>query len=489
MRYISTRGAGVPKQFTEILLEGLAADGGLYVPESYPQISPTELEALRAVRYPELAFAVLSKFIDDIPSDDLRRIVNETYTKDVFGSETIVPLKKLEENLYILGLSEGPTLAFKDIALQLLGRLFEYALAKRNETLNILGATSGDTGSAAEYAMRGRSGIRVFMLSPLGRMSEFQRKQMYTLQDKNIFNIAIRGTFDDCQDIIKEVNEDAEFKAKYKLGAVNSINWARILAQTVYYFWGYFRSTTSNTENVSFSVPTGNFGNILAGYIAKRMGLPIKNLILATNENNVLEEFVETGIYRPRKGSEVAATSSPSMDISKASNFERYVFDLVGRDKKRMSELWSDLKQKGYFDISGSPEFRRLEEDGFVVGSSNHADRLATIQSVYEKHNVLIDPHTADGVTTGLRLAGAGFGHAEAGLKYREQGTPLICLETAQPVKFAETIREAIGRDPEIPESFSKLQGLPERFEVLDADAESVKQFVETNVEKLQVLA
>lgn len=480
MRYVSTRGGGTPKAFSDILLEGLAADGGLYVPEEYPQVAPSELERMREMSYSQLAFAVLSKFADDIPAEDLRKIINETYTKEYFRSDEIVPIKKLEENFYLLGLSEGPTLAFKDVALQLLGRLFEYALEDKGDTLNIFGATSGDTGSAAEYALRGRSGVRVFMLSPLGRMSDFQRKQMYTLQDPNIFNIAVRGTFDDCQDIVKQMNADAEFKKKYKLGAVNSINWARIAAQTVYYFYGYFRTTTptgkkighpmSNfkdghgvAQQVSFAVPTGNFGDILAGYIAKRMGLPIKDLIVATNENNVLEEFFRTGVYRPRRGSEVAATSSPSMDISKASNFERYVFDLVGRDNIRMNELWTALKEKGAFEIS-KEEFARLKSDGFAAGSSTHADRLNTIRSIHEKYGVLIDPHTADGVTTGV--------------KYREKNVPLICLETAQPAKFAATILEAVGREPEYPASYKSLAALPERFEVFDADAAALKAYI-----------
>ncbi|OGG79855.1 threonine synthase [Candidatus Kaiserbacteria bacterium RIFCSPLOWO2_01_FULL_54_13] len=483
MRYVSTRGMvepfdfahDRPKGFSEILLEGLAPDGGLYVPEEYPQVSQDELNRMRKMAYPELAFAILSKFIDDIPSADLKRMVEATYTEETFGSTDIVPIKKLEANLYLLDLCQGPTLAFKDIALQLLGRLFEQTLAKEDRQLNILGATSGDTGSAAEYSMRGRRGIRVFMLSPLDRMSDFQRKQMYTLQDKNIFNIAIRGTFDDCQDIVKAVNEDAEFKKMYKLGAVNSINWARIAAQIVYYFWGYFgstklttsRATNSNEEQVSFAVPTGNFGNILAGYIAKQMGLPVRHLILATNENNVLEEFFRTGTYRPRKGSEVAATSSPSMDISKASNFERYIFDVVERDPKRMTELWQGLKEKGSFAITSS-EFGRVKASGFVAGSSTHTDRVATIRAIYEKYHVLIDPHTADGVTTGL--------------SYREKSAsrriPLVCLETAQPAKFAATIHEAIGRNPELPNDFKKLTDLPERFEVLDANPQAIKEFI-----------
>ncbi len=464
MRYISTRESAEAKGFSEILLEGLAADGGLYVPEKYPQVSG-KLERMRTMTYPELAFAVLSKYADDIPADDLRRLVNETYTSENFAVDQIVPIKKLDENFYLLDLCQGPTLAFKDMALQFLGRLFEYELGRKKETLNILGATSGDTGSSAEYAMRGRKSIRIFMLSPYGRTSEFQRKQMYTLQDPNIFNIAVHGTFDDCQDIVKQINGDAEFKKKYKLGAVNSINWARIAAQVVYYFWGYFRVTRSNEELISFVVPTGNFGNILAGYVAKRMGLPIKQLILATNENNVLDEFFKTGVYRPRK--EVAATSSPSMDISKASNFERYVFDVVRRDAKRLERLWDDLLNKGSFEISNS-ERERIGQDGFVSGSSTHAERVETIRSMHETYGVLIDPHTADG----LKVAA----------QYRESAVPLICLETAQPVKFAGTIQEAIGTEPDVPEKFRKLSELPERCEILPPEPEHVKSFIAKTV-------
>ena len=362
--------------------------------------------------------------------------------------------------MYLLGLSEGPTLAFKDIALQLLGRLFEYALTKKGETLNILGATSGDTGSAAEYAIRGRKGIRVFMLSPEGRMSEFQRKQMYTIHDPNIFNIVIKGTFDDCQDIVKALNEDREFKTRYKLGAVNSINWARIAAQTVYYAWV---SARLNNQPFDVAVPTGNFGNILAAYVAKRMGISVRKLILATNENNVLEDFFATGVYRPRKGEEVHATSSHSMDISKASNFERYIFELVGRQPKRMAALLETLKREGTFSIS-SAERERTETDGFIAGSSTHADRVHTIKSIYETYGELIDPHTADGVKVGLH--------------YRDVGIPLVCLETAQPAKFAATIQEAVGILSPMPERYEKIADLPEHFGILAADNEAVRSYI-----------
>src|SRR5262245_58682053 len=312
---------------------------------------------MRRMGYRELAFAVLSKFADDIPAGDLRRIVDATYTKKVFGSDDITPVKMLEDGLYLLGLSEGPSLAFKDVALQLLGNLFEYALAKKGERINILGATSGDTGSSAEYALRGKKNVNVFMLSPHGRMSAFQAAQMYSLQDKNIFNIAIRGVFDDCQDIVKAISGDAAFKSKYRIGAVNSINWARIVAQTVYYFKAYFAVTKKNGDPVSFSVPSGNFGNIYAGHVARSMGLPIKSLAVATNENDVLDEFFRTGRYRVRKPAEVHATSSPSMDISKSSNFERYAYDLVGRDGKALRDLWGKLESTGAVDLPRRTDF------------------------------------------------------------------------------------------------------------------------------------
>jgi threonine synthase len=298
MRYVSTRGAARPQPFAAIVREGLASDGGLFVPDALPVLSPSELSAMRGMTYAELAYAVLSRFADDIPAADLRKLAAKTYTKETFGSEDVTPVKELERGLYLLGLSGGPSLAFKDIALQFLGSLFEYLLGKRGEQLTIVGATSGDTGSSAEYALRGKKNLRVFMLSPHGRMSAFQAAQMYSLKDANIFNIAIRGVFDDCQDIVKAISADSAFKAKHRIGAVNSINWARVAAQTVYYFKAYFAVTRSNGEPVSFSVPSGNFGNVYAGHVACSMGLPIGKLVVATNENDVLDEFFRTGRYR-----------------------------------------------------------------------------------------------------------------------------------------------------------------------------------------------
>ncbi len=454
MRYVSTRGGAAPQRFSDILLEGLAPDGGLYVPESYPM---ADLAAWRGLGYPGLAAAILQQFMDDVR--DLKALVGRTYTKAVFGSDDIVPLKTLEPGLHLLGLSQGPTLAFKDIALQLLGELFEQVLGARAQTLNILGATSGDTGSAAEHAMRGRERLAVFMLSPHGRMSAFQAAQMYSLQDANIHNLAVKGTFDDCQDLVKRVNADAAFKARQRIGAVNSINWARIAAQVVYYFWGYFRATRGNQESVSFAVPSGNFGNIYAGYVARRMGLPVRRLILATNENDVLDEFFRTGKYRVRQAA--VATSSPSMDISKASNFERYAFDLVEREGGALGGLWRQLETDGEIDLSLIPR------SGFASGRSTHADRIATIRSVHARYGVTVDPHTADGI--------------KVGLEQREAGVPLICLETALPAKFAATIREALGREPERAQVFEGLEQRPQRCASIAADEQAVKRYIEAH--------
>ena len=464
MRYISTRGGMAPQTFTQILLGGLCPDGGLAMPEHYPQVSPAELAAWRGLPYADLAYEVLRKFCDDIPAADLKALCAKTYTKAAFRTDAITPLKTLEPGLHLLGLSEGPTLAFKDMAMQLLGSLFEHVLAKSGECINILGATSGDTGSSAEYALRGKRGVNVFMLSPQGKMSPFQTAQMFSLQDANIYNIAVRGVFDDCQDIVKTVNNDALFKKRQRIGAVNSINWARVAAQVVYYFRGYFAVTGSNDDEVAFAVPSGNFGNICAGHIARMMGLPIARLILATNENNVLDEFFRSGRYRVRPSSQVAQTSSPSMDISKASNFERFVFDLVGRDPGLVKALWNKVDAGGEFDLAGTPYFSNIAEYGFVSGSSTHADRLATIGRVWKDYGVMIDTHTADGI--------------KVGLEHRQPGIPLICLETALPVKFAESIREALGRDPDYPPGCENLESLPQRFEVMDADAGAVKAYI-----------
>lgn len=466
MKYLSTRGHPDRKRFCEILLEGLAPDGGLYLPERYPQVDAATLAKWRTLPYAELAFEILSLYIDDIPPADLRALCAKTYTAEVFGSEEIVPLRELEDGVYLEALSNGPTLAFKDMAMQLLGNLFEYELARRGAELNILGATSGDTGSAAEYAMRGKKGVRVFMTSPDGRMSPFQQAQMFSLQDANIHNLAIAGVFDDCQDIVKAVSNDLAFKRKYRIGTVNSINWARLLAQVVYYFAGYFQATASNDKPVSFAVPSGNFGNVCAGHVARMMGLPIHTLVVATNENDVLDEFFRTGVYRVRGAADTHETSSPSMDISKASNFERFVFDLVGRDPERLRALFVDgLGREGRFDLSAESFFAQAAERfGFRSGRSTHADRLATIRDTDRRFATLIDPHTADGL--------------KAAREHLAPGVPMVVLETALPIKFAATLVEALGHEPARPAKFEGIESLPKRVVKLPADAEAVKAYI-----------
>lgn len=469
VKYLSTRGDKTERHFCDILLEGLAPDGGLYLPTSYPRVDAATLARWRGLSYAELAFEILSLYIDDIPAADLKAIVERTYTEGVFGTPQITPLKPLEPGLALVALSNGPTLAFKDMAMQLLGQLFEYELGRRGETLNILGATSGDTGSAAEYAMRGKAGIQVFMLSPHGRMSPFQQAQMFSLQDPNIHNIAVQGVFDDCQDIVKAVSNDLEFKRAHRIGTVNSINWARLLAQVVYYFAAYFQATRTEAERVSFTVPSGNFGNVCAGHVARMMGLPIERLVVATNENDVLDEFFRTGVYRPRGAAQTLETSSPSMDISKASNFERFVFDLVGRDADRLRRLFvEELPAAGEFAITDEERRNIAQRYGFVSGRSAHEDRVATIRACHQRFGVVIDTHTADG----LKVA----------IEQRQEGVPMLVLETALPAKFAATIEEALGIVPPRPAALADLESRPKRVTVLPVSVEQVKQFIVDHV-------
>ena len=485
MHYVSTRATSAsaarnPENFCDILLGGLAPDGGLYLPAEYPQVTNAELDAWRTLSYADLAFEILRKFATDIPDADLKAITTRTYTPAVYcnarageSAAEITPLRVLEDGrngkLILQALSNGPTLAFKDMAMQLLGNLFEYALAKNDDALNIFGATSGDTGSAAEYAMRGKKGVRVFMLSPHERMSAFQTAQMFSLQDPNIFNIAVKGNFDDCQDLVKAVSNDLTFKARQKIGTVNSINWARVVAQVVYYFRGYLAATTSNDQKVSFTVPSGNFGNICAGHIARMMGLPIDKLVAATNENDVLDEFFRTGVYRVRKASETFHTSSPSMDISKASNFERFVYDLVGRDAERTHALFRKVDTHGGFDLSGKPgsdgdEFRQVARFGFASGRSTHNDRLDTIRDVADDYGITIDTHTADGI--------------KVAREHMAPRVPMIVLETALAAKFNETILEALGTDAERPAGFDDIEALPQRYVVMAADVAQMKAYI-----------
>lgn len=447
MEYQSTRATTAHLSFSETLLTGLAQDGGLIVPTHYPQLSLETIESWRFLSYQDLALAIMQLFISDIPQDKLRALVNAAYSAENFPDADITPIKNIGNDLYLLHLSNGPTLAFKDIAMQLLGQLFEYVLEQQNKQLNILGATSGDTGSAAEYAMRGKKNIQVFMLSPAGKMSNFQRAQMYSLQDANIYNIAIEGVFDDCQDLVKGIQSNLPFKNRFSIGTVNSINWGRILAQIVYYFKGYFSVTTSVKEKVTFCVPSGNFGNACAAHIARCMGLPVTRLLVATNENNVLEEFFNTGIYCPRPPTKVHTTSSPSMDIAKASNLERFIFDLLDRDPEVLHAVWHRLQKNNFLDLSHLlPKIKDLF--GFYSAASYHHNRLETICSLYFKQKQLIDPHTADGVFVAQKLK-------------RPEET-IITLETALPIKFESTIKKALGEDFSIPRP-APWQGIEKR--------------------------
>jgi len=473
LQYVSTRSATCIGGFQEVLLEGLAPDGGLAVPEAIPQWSAEKIRGLSELAYPDLAARVVHVFADDFSSDTLLRLARGAYTEAKFGSAAIAPVTPLGEEsgsaLALLELSNGPTLAFKDMAMQMLGQLFEHVLTAQGKTLNILGATSGDTGSAAEYAMRDKKAVAVFMLSPQGRMSAFQRAQMYSLQEPNIHNLTVPGAFDDCQDMVKAVSADLDFKSRLRIGTVNSINWARITAQVVYYFAGYFQAVRAfglrYGDPVDFSVPSGNFGNVLSGHVARSMGLPIGQLIVATNENNVLDEFFKSGRYRPRGTAETYLTSSPSMDISKASNFERYVYDLVGRDPQRLSALWRTLAEQGEFVLPEAERRAAVSATGMVSGCSRHANRLDTIRDVAHRYGRVIDPHTADGVYVARQ--------------YLRKGVPMLCLETALPAKFEETILEALDRPAPRPPGLAALETLPQRVQAISQDVAALKSLIE----------
>ena len=468
MKYISTRGCG-PMSFTDILLEGLAPDGGLYVPQSYPELSSEDLRWLGEILvydgYARFAAEIMSLFIDDIPRSDLEGITRRAYTKQKFGTDLIAPVTRLEPNLWLARLSQGPTAAFKDMAMQVLGQFFDYELARRDQTMTILGATSGDTGSAAEFALLDASRVQVFMLSPLGRMTPFQRGQMYGINSPRIVNVTVPGSFDDCQDLVKEVNSDSDFKQLHSIGAVNSINWARLVSQVVYYISSWFQVSKGEGE-VSFSVPSGNFGNICAGHVARMMKVPITSLVCATNENNVLAEFFRTGVYRIRASTETFVTSSPSMDISKASNFERFFFDLTGRDPKEVAHLFGEmLKRAGVIDIRNKAYANDPGQVyGFRTGVSTHADRVATIADVFRRDDTLIDPHTADGVKVGRESMGS---------------EPMIAMETALPVKFGSITKEAIGRVPEIPARFAQVLDAEQHTVLCDQGVDQLKQIIE----------
>jgi threonine synthase len=459
VRYVSTRGGLADASFADVLLEGLAPDGGLVVPATYPSIEPM-LGSLVEADYPEVAFNVLKLFIDDMTDAEIRAIVNDTYRPGVFSGEGVVPVERLGDR-WLVGLSTGPTLAFKDIAMQLLGRLFDFELSRQDRRITVLGATSGDTGSAAEQAMVGRSRVSVVMLSPYGKMSPFQAAQMYSIDEPNIVNLAVEGVFDECQDIVKAINADAEFKVKNNIGAVNSINWGRVLAQIVYYVWAWLRVGAETETEVDIAVPTGNFGNVFAGWVAKQMGVPIRRLVVACNENNVLDEFFKTGRYAIRSTGDVVPTSSPSMDIAKASNFERFIFDLLDRDATATEAIFAGLTPAMPLEIDTS----LLTDVGFVSGTSTEVDRMATIGSVYADFGRLIDTHTADGW------------HVAS--QYIDEAVPMVCLETALPAKFSASIERATGVVPPRPEGFEGIEDRQQHFTVIPATSSAVRGHIE----------
>ena len=460
MRYISTRGGIQPISFKDAVMMGLASDGGLLLPQSYPAITQDQLESWRQLSYQDVAFEIISRYVDDIPACDLKELINRSYA--TFSHPEVTPVVK-KDGVYILELFHGVTLAFKDVALQFLGNLFEYILAERKQTLNIIGATSGDTGSAAIHGVRGKKGISIFILHPHGKTSAVQAMQMTSVTDANVHNIAVRGTFDDCQDMVKELFGDLEFKEKYSLGAVNSINWARVLAQVVYYFYAWLRVTDETDAPVSFSVPTGNFGDIFAGYVAKQMGLPVKTLLLATNENNILTRFINESDYSLGG---VVSTVSPSMDIQIASNFERYLFHLFAENPDKVSGAFTELKEQGRITCT-TEEMAQVRKD-FCSASVNQSATLQTIRDFFAETGYLLDPRTAVGVKAALDLLPADSNR--------------VCLATAHPAKFSETVEQSLGYPVPAPESVKELYGKATRCEIIDADIDRVRDFFIANI-------
>lgn len=455
MRHISTRGKISNLSFEEAVMMGLADDGGLLIPKEFPQIQKY-LEKWRGYSFVELSIAIISQYIDgELPDADIEMIIKKSYS--TFSNKEITPIVSVG-NLNVVELFHGPTFAFKDIALQFLGNLFEYFLQKRGHYLTILGATSGDTGSAAIYGLRGKKNVNLFMLHPKGRVSKVQEYQMTTVLDDNIHNVAVEGTFDDAQTIVKALFNDLEFKQKYHLGAVNSINWARILAQIVYYFYSYFRVTSSNAELVNFSVPTGNFGDILAGYYAKKMGLPIEKLVVATNQNDILDRFFNQGEYVKKT---VIPSLSPSMDIQISSNFERYLYDLGGKNSIQLNAWMKSFHETGRIKIDEN--LLKQAQSEIVSKSVTEEETLETIQEYYEKFNYLLDPHTAVGVKASCEISNE---------------IPLICLATAHPAKFSTAINKAIGTDPDIPSTLQSLESQKTRCETVAANKEDVRNLM-----------
>jgi threonine synthase len=461
MKYKSTRGRVGLIDFQDAVIMGLGDDGGLLVPQSIPDVRG-RLKHWSGLEYNDLAFEIIRLFAGDIPDADLRSIINRSYSKGVFDP-AVAPVVKTGP-LHVLELWHGPTLAFKDVALQMLGNLFEHILSRRGGELNILGATSGDTGSAAIYGVRGRRGIRIFIMHPAGRVSPIQERQMTTVLDENVHNIAVDGSFDDCQRIMKQIAGDVEFKRAARLGAVNSVNWARVLAQIVYFFSAAFDvQKSTGAAGVKFSVPTGNFGDVLAGWYAMKMGAPINQLILATNANDILSRFFNTGVYSTGK---VYQTSSPSMDIQVASNFERYLYYKVGEDPQKLSDMMNQFGSTGSLSVPLDQQ-GKVDAD-FVAGAADEQQVLDTIAKHYRDYNYVLDPHTAVGVSTAMRLAG--------------DDAPVICLATAHPAKFPSAIQKATGQDIGRHPAIDKLMNLPTRCLNLPGEASAVKDLIAATI-------
>ncbi|BFT76090.1 threonine synthase [Paenibacillus sp. P36] len=455
MEYISTRGKVEPLGFIDAILMGLANDGGLLVPKTIPQLSADTLQKWQNLSYSELALEIFSLFIEnEIPRAELKQLVEDSY--GTFRDEAVTPVKRLNDGTYVLELFHGPTFAFKDIALQFLGNLYGYVSRKTNSIIHILGATSGDTGASAIEGVRGKEGIRICILHPHQKVSRVQELQMTTVDSENVLNLSVEGTFDDCQRIIKELFADVEFKHRYHLRAINSINIARILAQTVYYFYAYFQVTANDAgAKVNFSVPTGNFGDIFAGYLAQKMGLPIHKLILATNENNILERFVKEGVYQPGA---FRGTHSPSMDIQVASNFERYLFYLYGEDAEAVTTLMAQFKAEGRIVIPAD-KLQVVQADFAAYGVQNE-ECLDTISSYYKEYGYLLDPHTACGVAAADRIAA--------------DSEVTVALSTAHPAKFDESIRLR-GIEQTYPQQIQALFDKPQFQTVVGGSNEEIK--------------
>lgn len=463
MKYVSTRGKAPVLNFEEVLLAGLAADGGLYVPEEYPAFSAEEMREMRALSYADLAVKVMAPFTKGCFSEDeLREMTRQAY--GAFSHDAVAPLKQIKDGLWVMELFYGPTLAFKDYALQTVGLMFDRIMRRQKKRITIVGATSGDTGSAAIEACKDRDGLDVFILHPHNRVSEVQRRQMTTVLSENVFNIALEGTFDDCQSVVKALFADASFRTEYALSAVNSINWARIMAQVVYYFRAAL-SLGAPERDVSFAVPTGNFGNVFAGYVAKRMGLPVKRLILGSNENDILPRFLDGGMMEKR---EVKPSISPSMDIQVSSNFERLLYEASGRDAETVSRLMETFKYEGVYKV---PEniFERIKKDFFGVRCDDTRTK-EEIGRVYLGSGELLDPHSAIGAAA-----------AEA---FLDAETPTVVMATAHPSKFPVPVREATGITPALPTRLSDLLTRKEVFTVLPNSLDAVKYFIQTHVRK-----